>query len=719
MSFAFARKFWQFDSSLISKRTALRDGFAVACALALGLAAGGPTIAVIMAIGAIATAMADGPEAVRVRLVRLLVAACAAALSAFAGSVTGGHPWLALPTLAVWAFACGLVVALGVDATTVGLNSLVVFIVLEHGALDPFRAASLAALVFGGGLITLIFSALALPSRVNPPQRAIAAAYAHLAELADAPPHGHAIPPVSVPIAQAKHALQFFGSQNEVRGEALRTLLDQAERLRIEILSLEEWRDVELDRHDPTAPPVTTALGALATALRGVATALLRSTATSDIAAAGASIEKERERIANAALTAEADPLPPAMVRVLDAVMGQLRAVDSAVNDAVTGFDLMAEITGALHVPLPPVRATLATLRANITFDSTAFRHALRLAACVTAAAAIAQIAHLERGYWLAMTAALVLKPDFGETFTRGIMRVVGTLLGIAIAFSLHASGVASNEGRIAIIFLAVFLARSFGRPNYAVLTTCITIYVVELFAISGESIDQTIGERTLNTLLGGGLALAFYAAWPTWERGRLRLVLADLIDAYRAYWNAVLARLSRLSGGPGSVEDDAALHDARLASRVARTNAQASLERARAEPGKSIAEIDLYAGVLTAAHRFVLSALRLETAAETRAALSEAAFAYAASVDRTLVAIEHALRGGALPADLPDLRAAHRGLVRSAADDSARFFAFEADNVANSLDTIVELLRRDVHASVRRARARDIKRLRRSARSS
>jgi uncharacterized membrane protein YccC len=719
VSFAFARKFWQFDSSLISKRTALRDAVAVAAALALGLAAGGPTIAVIMAIGAIATAMADGPEAVRVRLVRLLVAACAAALSAFAGAVTGGYPWLAVPTLAAWAFVCGFVVVLGADATTVGLNSLVVFIVLEHSALDPFRAASLAALVFGGGLVTIIASALALPSRVSPPQRAIAAAYAHLADIAAAPPHGHAMPPVSVPLAQAKHALQFFGSQHEVRGEALRTLLDQAERLRIEILSLEEWRDVELDRHDPTAPPVTTALAAVASALRGVSSALLmRSAATDEIAAACAAIERERERIAERQGAGDTDPLPPAIVRVLDAVMGQLRAADAAVRDTVTGFDLMREVTGALHVPLPPVRATFASLRANLTFDSTAFRHALRLAACVTVAETIVHLAHLSRGYWLPMTAALVLKPDFGETYARGVMRVVGTLLGILVAFGLHAAGIATNDGRIAIIFLAVFAARSFGRPNYAVLTLSITIYVVELLAISGESIDRTIGERTLNTLLGGGLALAFYAIWPTWERGKLRVVLADLIAAYRAYWNAVIARMARPRPRADDSEE-AVLHDARIASRVARTNAQASLERARAEPARSIAELDLFAGILAAAHRFVLSTLRLETAAETEATLPQAVAAYAADVDRTLAAIDETLRGAELPGDLPDLREAHRALARSADDDASRFFAFEADNVANSLDTIVELLRRDARASTRRTRALNIKRLRRIARSS
>lgn len=713
MALAFARKFWQFDNSLISKRTALRDGVAVAVALSLGLALGGPKIAVIMAIGAISTAMADGPEAVRVRLVRLLVAATAVALSAFAGAVTGGHPWLAVPALAAWAFAGGLVVALGSDATVVGLNSIVVFVVLESSALDASHAAAVAALVFGGGLITLVAAAVALPSRVSPPQRAIAVAYRHLADIADAPPHGHAMPPVSVSIAEAKQSLNFFGSQHEVRGEALRTLLDQAERLRIGILALEDWRDVEFDRHDAAAPPVTAALAAIATALRSVASALLRVEATTSVAAACAAIETERERLASRPAANVPDPLPPAIMRVLDAVTGQLRAVDSAVRDAVTAFDLMREVTGALHVPLPPLRAAFATLAANLTFQSTAFRHAFRLSACVTAAETIVHVFHISHGYWLPMTAALVLKPDFGDTFTRGAMRVVGTLLGIVIAYGLHSAGIASDEGRIAIIFVAVFLARSFGRPNYAVLTTSITIYVVELLAISGESIDQTIVERTLNTLLGGGLALVFYAAWPTWERTRLRPALAELIAAYAAYWVAVAGRLRS-----GRDEHEGALHDRRVAARVARTNAQASLERARAEPSRSLEELDLYAGILAAAHRFALSTLRLETAVGTFS-LSGEIVAYLEAVERTLASVERTLLGEALPDDWPDLRQLHRKLSRDASDDATRFFAFEADNIANSLDTIVELLRSDAHSNERRTRAQNIKRIRRMARSS
>jgi uncharacterized membrane protein YccC len=714
VSFAFARKFWEFDPGAISKRMALRDALAVVLALVLGFLAGGATIAVIMAVGAISTAMADGPEAVRVRLVRLLVAMVAVSLSAFAGAVTGGYPWLAVPTLAAWAFAGGLVAALGADATTIGLNSLVVFIVMENYALDPFRAAAVATLVLIGGAITVIAAALALPSRISPPQREVAAAYLHLAELASTAPHGHAMPPVSAPIAKAKASLEAFGSQHALRGEALRTLLDQAERLRIAILSLEQWRDVELDRHDPSAPPVTSALAATATALRSVAGALRSASPADGIDAACAAIEIERERLAERAAANEADPLPAATVRVLDSLMGQLRAAEAAVRDAVTGFDLVGELRGALYVPLPPVRSALATLGANMSLRSAAFRHALRLAACVTVAETIAHVFHFTRGYWVPMTAALVLKPDFGETITRGAMRMVGTLFGIAVAFGLHEAGIASDSGRVVIIFIAVFLARSFGKSNYAVLTTCITIYIVELLAFTGQSIDSASGERTLNTLLGGGLALAFYAAWPTWERGRLGSVLADLMAAYDDYWNAVIVRLKRGRDG-----DDAALAQMRVASRIARTNALASLDRARAEPARVAEEIDVYAGILAAAHRFVLSTLRLETAAGTLPKLPPSVNEYAALVDGTLVAIEKALRGEPLPDDLPDLREAHRRVARSAADPMSRLFAFEADNVANSLDTIVELLRRSAHTSARRARAINIKRLRRIARSS
>src|SRR4029077_10600549 len=82
----------------------------------------------------------------------------------------------------------------------------------------------------------------------------------------------------------------------------------------------------------------------------------------------------------------------------------------------------------------PPIRDGLMTLRANLTRRSTAFRHALRLAAAVAIATGIYRVADLPRGYWMPMTALLVLKPEFHDTFARGAARIAGTIAGAALA---------------------------------------------------------------------------------------------------------------------------------------------------------------------------------------------------------------------------------------------------------------------------------------------
>lgn len=36
--------------------------------------------------------------------------------------------------------------------------------------------------------------------------------------------------------------------------------------------------------------------------------------------------------------------------------------------------------------------------------------------------------------FWVPLTVCLVMKPDFGSVFDRAILRVVGTVIGVAIA---------------------------------------------------------------------------------------------------------------------------------------------------------------------------------------------------------------------------------------------------------------------------------------------
>lgn len=40
---------------------------------------------------------------------------------------------------------------------------------------------------------------------------------------------------------------------------------------------------------------------------------------------------------------------------------------------------------------------------------------------------------NLPHGYWLPMTAAIVLRSDFAATFNFGLLRVVGTIVGLVL----------------------------------------------------------------------------------------------------------------------------------------------------------------------------------------------------------------------------------------------------------------------------------------------
>ena len=84
-------------------------------------------------------------------------------------------------------------------------------------------------------------------------------------------------------------------------------------------------------------------------------------------------------------------------------------------------------------------------VRAALSPSSPAFRHAVRLAVVIPLATEISRLLPWPRGYWLAVTTVIVLKPDFAATASRGVARTVGTALGIIapaiVVTTLHPQG--------------------------------------------------------------------------------------------------------------------------------------------------------------------------------------------------------------------------------------------------------------------------------------
>ena len=156
---------------------------------------------------------------------------------------------------------------------------------------------------------------------------------------------------------------------------------------------------------------------------------------------------------------------------------------------------------------LPAVR----TLRANLTPRAETFRYAVRQGATLGLGAELARLLVLPNGYWVPMTALLVLKPDFRQTFRRGLERVVGTLAGAALATLLvHTVHLDPLTMGGLIVFFA-WLGYTLVNVNYAVFAVFLTAYIVFLLDFGGLTPAVVVTHRALNTALGGGLALLSY----------------------------------------------------------------------------------------------------------------------------------------------------------------------------------------------------------------
>jgi len=322
----------------------------------------------------------------------------------------------------------------------------------------------------------------------------------------------------------------------------------------------------------------------------------------------------------------------------------------------------------------------------------------VRLAACVAIADFLARSLGWQRAYWAAMTVAIVLKPDFTSTYTRGVLRLAGTFAGLGLATALSHVLLPSQGVQAALITAFLFLMRWAGSANYGLLVTALTALVVFMFALSGTAPADVVTARALNTVAGGVIALTAYWLWPTWERTRISEALAALFDGYREYFQTVRDAYLK----PGLEQDPEfaeRLSRARQAGRLARTNLEASAARLAVEPGAGPARLTALNIILANSHRFIHASMALEAGLFTSSPVParQPFSAFANGVDATLYFLSAYLRGSAAePGDLPDLREMHRTLIHSGDSHVERYALVnvETDRITNSLNSLaVEVL--------------------------
>ena len=424
---------------------ALRNTLGVALPLMVGAWTDAMAPAIAVTIGALNVSFSDTNEPYIIRARRMIAASVLVGIAVAAGGVLGEHRVLSVILLGAWAFGAGMLVALGSTAADLGTISLVTVCVYAGTGRPVEQALMGGLLAFGGGLLQTAITLALWPLRRHGPERELLAglmtdlqhmAQAEHMEAADSPPATGAI-------SGAQQSLSALNDSNTIEAERLVRSSPRPSEFASALLrcaGCDRAYAENLSAAD-AAELLDEAFRTSATALGAVAATLSNGTGANKAAPPIGLLDELASRLRHSgdgnsdvrALIADARTQ-------VQALTGRLRAASDLAAGMTAAGAVEFDRTESRRSPALRLTGTLATIRANLHLTSTTFRHAVRLAVCVAAATALGREIGFQRAYWMPMTAAIVLKPDFTATFTRGILRIGGTFLGLLAATGFFTS---------------------------------------------------------------------------------------------------------------------------------------------------------------------------------------------------------------------------------------------------------------------------------------
>jgi uncharacterized membrane protein YccC len=210
---------------------------------------------------------------------------------------------------------------------------------------------------------------------------------------------------------------------------------------------------------------------------------------------------------------------------------------------------------------------------------------------CTGVAAAITQEISLERSYWVVLTVAIVLKPDYGSVFARAVQRAIGTLVGAVLGAAILA--VVPYGPWLLVPFGVLAALLPYGKSrNFGLAATFLTPLVVLLIDLQNLTGWRLAVDRLVDTLVACAVVLLIgYAPWPSSWKANLPARFADSLRAMCDYMEESLipARADQPAGQPAGHAGDVT-RPAAVRSRLWR-RAGRSLSDLRVEFQRSMSE--------------------------------------------------------------------------------------------------------------------------------
>lgn len=257
---------------------------------------------------------------------------------------------------------------------------------------------------------------------------------------------------------------------------------------------------------------------------------------------------------------------------------------------------------------IAPLDHDPALLWTNFSFKSNIFRHSLRLSVVVMIGYALGSLFPFQNPYWILLTIVVIMRPSYGLTKSRAKDRMIGTLIGGAIAtgmiFLIQGPYIYGALGMISLVFSVSLVQR-----NSKASAIFITVSVVSIYAIIRPDILNVISFRILDTLVGAGLS---YAAmiwlWPVWESVEIRDSIIKSVRANKEFLHEIASYYQRKGNVPTSY--DLARKEAFLET----SNLNAAFQRMAQEPKSKQHEMSKNYELVVLNHNFLASLASLST---------------------------------------------------------------------------------------------------------
>ena len=178
----------------------------------------------------------------------------------------------------------------------------------------------------------------------------------------------------------------------------------------------------------------------------------------------------------------------------------------------------------------------LNVLIQNFSLKSTIFRHSMRFAISILFAYLLGFLVDIQNTYWILLTIVVIMRPSYGLTKERSKDRIIGTLIGAAVAVGI----VLLTQNVVVYSLLAIvslILAFSLIQQNYKSAAALITISIVFLYSLINPDAFEVIQYRVIDTIIGSIIAVvANYVLLPSWEVDNLKQVLLNALKMNEKY---------------------------------------------------------------------------------------------------------------------------------------------------------------------------------------